>query len=98
MDVHIGSKDGPAPSVAAVADQFDREIGSKQTQWLEMLAADPGRFAEVEQDIHLTFSKIADHTAAAILAKASKRSQMPSHQKKSWRQRLNPFARRRSAP
>jgi len=97
MDVHVGSTDGPTPSLAAVADQFNREIRDKQTQWLETLAADPSRFGEVEQEIHLAFSKMADQAAAAILVKTSERPEMQSHQKKSWRQRLRLFASRRSA-
>ncbi len=95
MDVHIGSKDGPIPSLTAVVDQVDREIRAKQAKWLETLAADPGRFAEVEQEIHLAFSEMADHTVASVLAKASERPEMQSHQKKVWTQRLNLFARRK---
>ena len=98
MDVHIGSKDGPTPSLTAVVDQVDREIRAKEAKWLAKLAADPGRFAEVEQEIHVAFADMADHTVAAVLAKASERPKMASHQKKLWTQRLNPFARRKGVP
>ena len=97
MDVHIGSKDGPSPSLAKVADQFNTQIGAKEHQWLQTLTADPAQLAQVEEEVHLTFSKLADHTVAAILAKASERPEMQAHQKKLWIQRLNPFARRRDA-
>ena len=95
MDVHIGSKDGPTPSLTAVVDHVDQEIRGKEATWLETIAADPGRFGEVEQEIHLAFSELADRTVAAILAKASERPEMPSHQKKFWMQPLDPFARRK---
>ncbi len=96
MDVRIGSKDGPAASLANVSAQIDAQVEAKEQQWLEILASDPGRFAEVEQEIHLTFGTLADHTVAAILAKASQRREMQAHQKKSWLRRLSRCAGRRS--
>jgi len=99
MDVRVGSQDGTPASMANVADQINSEVHAKQQHWLDTLAADPGRFAEVEQEIHLTFGKLADHTVAAVLAKASERPEMQGHQKKqSWISRLGRFARRRGGP
>lgn len=96
MDVHIGSKDGPPPSLADVSARFDSELQSKQEQWLDRLAADPARFAEFEQEIHDTFGKLADHAIAAILAEASQRLEMQTHKKKSWIRRLSRFVGRRN--
>lgn len=96
MDVHLGSKDGPTPSWEAVADQFDQEIGAKQVGWQETLAADPSRFGQVEEEIQLTFSKLADQTIAAMLVRASERPQMQAHQKKRWSHRLSRFVGRKS--
>lgn len=96
MDVHVGSKDGPIPSLEAVTDQFGQDIRTKEIGWRETLAADPSRLAQVEQEIHLTFSRMADHTVAAVLAKASEQPEMARHQKKSWLQWLSRFAGRRS--
>jgi len=62
-----------------VTAQVDSQIQAKQKQWLDRLAIDPARFAEVEQEIHDTFGKLADHTVAAILAEASQRPEMQTH-------------------
>ncbi len=97
MDVHIGSKDGPPPALTDVTAQVDSQLQLKQKQWLDKLAADPARFAEVEQEIHDTFGKLADHTVAAILAEASQRPEMLTHEKKSWIRRLCRFGGRRNA-
>ncbi len=97
MDVHIGSKDGPPPALTDVTAQVDSQLQFKQKQWLDKLAADPARFAEVEQEIHDTFGKLADHTVAAILAEASQRPEMLTHEKKSWIRRLSRFGGRRNA-
>ena len=93
MDVHIGSKDGSAPSWVNLANQVNTEISTKKHQWLSTLADDPGQLAQIEQEIHVTFSKLADHTVTAVLAKASKQPQVQTHQKKSLIQRLSRFGR-----
>jgi len=62
-----------------------------------LLAAEPGRLGQVEQEIHLTFTNLADHVVAAVLAEASERPEMPSHQKERSSLRRWLFARRRSA-
>ncbi len=97
MDVRIGSKDGPPASLVNLADQVNSEVRAKEPQWLETLVADPGQLAEVEQEIHLTFGKLADHAVAAVLAKASERPELQTHQKKeSWIRRRSRFGGRRS--
>jgi len=97
MDVHIESKDGRQPSFTAVAQQVNAEIRSKRSEWLETLAAEPGRLGQVEQEVHLTFANLADHVVAAVLAEASERPEMPNHQKKRSTRRGWRFAGRRSA-
>jgi len=96
MDVRIGSKDGPPPALTDVTAQVDSQIQVKQKQWLDRLAGDPARFAEVEQEVHDTFGKLADHTVAALLAEASQRPEMQTHEKKSWIRRLSGFGSRRN--
>ncbi len=82
MDVHIGSKDGPSPSVANTAEQCKTEIESNVDQWVQTLVDDPQRFGDLEHEIHLRFGKMADHTIAAVLARASEGPRMREHEKK----------------
>lgn len=96
MDVHMGSKDGPQPSLATVAQQINAEVCSKQDEWLDILASQPQRFAQVEQEIHQTFANLADKVTAAVLTQASQRPEMQRHQKKRSMLHWFPFASRRS--
>ena len=97
MDVRIGSKDGPQPSLTTVAQQISDEVRGKQDGWLDTLVTDPQRFGQVEQEIHKTFSDLADQVTAAVLTQASQRSTMQRHQKKRSMLRSYLFALRRSA-
>ena len=97
MDVHIGAKDGPRPSLTTVAQQVSDEVRSKQDAWLDALATDPQRLAQVEQEIHKTFADLADQVTAAVLTQASQHPQMQCHQKKRSMLRWFPLAPRRSA-
>ena len=94
MDVHVGSRDGPMPSMGDVAERLQSEIAAHESQWLQRLSQDPGQFAQVEEEIHLRFAELADQASAAVLAKAGQQSALQPHQKKSWRQRLSRFVHR----
>lgn len=96
MDVHMGAKDGPRPSLTTVAQQVSDEVRSKQNAWLDALTTDPQRLAQVEQEIHKTFADLADQVTAAVLTQASERSEMQHHQKKRSMLRWFPFALRKS--
>ena len=96
MDVHIGAKDGAQPSLTTVAQQVSEEVRSKQDAWLDALATDPQRLAQVEQEIHKTFADLADQVTAAVLTQASQRPEMQRHQKKRSTLRWFPFASRKS--
>jgi len=96
MDVHIGAKDGPRPSLTMVAQQVSDEVRSKQDEWLDALTTDPQRLARVEQEIHKTFADLADQVTAAVLTQASEHPQMQRRQKKRSMLRWFPFAQQKS--
>ena len=91
MDVHLGSKDGPTPSLAGLTEQFEAEVAAVTPQWVDELTADPGQLARVEQDVHRRCATLADHTVAAVLAKLGERAAMQGQQKKRWSHRLVRF-------
>ena len=91
MDVHLGSKDGPTPSLAGLTEQFETDVAAVTPQWVDELAADPGQLASVEQDVHRRCDTLADHTVAAVLAKLGERTAMQEQQKKRWPHRLVRF-------
>ena len=96
MDVHIGAKDGLRPSLTTVAQQVSDEVRGKQDAWLDALATDPQRLAQVEQEIHKTFADLADQVTAAVLTQASERPEMQRHQKKRSMLPWLPFAPRKN--
>jgi len=91
MDVHLGSKDGPTPSREDLTQRFETDVAALTSQWEDELAADPGRLARVEQEVHRRCATLADHTVAAVLAGLGKRAAMQEHQKKRWPHRLVRF-------
>lgn len=96
MDVHLGSKDGPQPSLATVAQQVSDEVRGRQDAWLDALTTNPQRLGQVEQEIHKTFADLADQVTAAVLTQASQRPTMQRHEKKRSMLHWFPFASRRS--
>lgn len=94
MDVHVGSWDGPTPSMTDVAERLQSEIAAHEPQWLEKLGQDAGHLAQVEQEIHRRFAQLADQATAAVLAKAGQQSALQQQKKRSWRQRLSRFVHR----
>ena len=75
MDVRIESKDGnPVPPPSQLIDQLASQLRSDQIAWLRQLAADPGRFADLEVSVHHTFQQLAAQFVASLLAQASQQS------------------------
>ena len=98
MDIRMGTKNGAqVASLPAAVEQIQSQIQSRQEQWLEQLAAEPGRLIEVEQAVHQQFSQLADQMVATLLAEASRRPALQEAQKKSWLGRLTSFAHRKNA-
>ena len=98
MDIRIGSKNGPlVRSVSETVEQIHMQIQTNHTQWLEQMAAEPGRLAEVEQALHQRFSQLADQLMATLLAEASRRAAAQEAQKKSWLRRILRFAHLKNA-
>lgn len=94
MDMHLGSKDGPQASSAKVVDQMAAQVRCEQEQWLATLMAEPQRLAEVEQQVHLAFSRQADQLVAALLAQAGDSPAMRVCEKRSWLERRKSFVAR----
>ena len=75
MEVRIERKDGsPVPPPSQLIDQLATQLRSEQKAWLRQLAEEPGRFADLEVNVHHTFQQLAAQLVASLLAQASQRS------------------------
>jgi hypothetical protein len=75
MEVRHDSKVGP-PVLApdALLDRVATQLRADHKDWLRQLAAEPGRFADVEQTVHQAFQQLADQLVASLLAQATQQS------------------------
>ena len=75
MEVRIEGKDGDlVPPPSQLINQLASPLHSEQQTWLQQLAADPARFADLEVTVHHTFQQLAAQLVVSLLAQASQRS------------------------
>ncbi len=72
MEIRSQSKTGPrVPSPPDLTASLRTQLDSLSQQWVNRLAQDPARFADVEVEIHDQFRRLADQMTASVLAKAT---------------------------
>ena len=58
---------GIEPVLSAIQGRLEKEPQA----WLNQLRADPGSFADLEQNVHRAFQQMADQVVAGLLAQAT---------------------------
>jgi hypothetical protein len=72
MKVRMESKNGTVVGgIDPVLAQIQQRLRAHPQKWLAALRQDPGKFADVERDIHRAFTQMADQVAAGLLAAAT---------------------------
>jgi len=72
MKFRFGSKSGAeVPALEQSLRQLQEALAARQQEWAEQLANDPTSFAQLEQQVHLAFSQLADQCSAGLLAHAA---------------------------
>jgi len=72
MEIRSQSKTGPrVPSPPDLTVSLRAQLDSLSQQWVNRLAQDPARFADVEVEIHDQFRRLADQMTASVLAQAT---------------------------
>jgi len=72
MQIRSQSKTGPRiPSPPDLTASLRTQLDALSQQWVNRLAQDPARFADVELEIHDQFRRLADQMTAGVLAKAT---------------------------
>jgi hypothetical protein len=72
MEVRMGSKTASVVSgIDPVLAEIQHRLQAHPKEWLAVLARNPGGLADLEQEIHRTFSQMADRIVAGLLAEAT---------------------------
>jgi hypothetical protein len=72
MEVRIEGKKGTAVTgIDPVVADIQERLRTHPQEWLKALQQDPGRFVNLEQEIHQAFAQMADHVVAGLLAQTT---------------------------
>ena len=72
MKVRMESEKGIAVTgIDAVLVEIGQRLQADPKGWLKTLQQNPGKFADVEKDIHRAFAQMADRIVAGLLAQAT---------------------------
>jgi len=83
MEVRMDSKKGTVlTGIDPVLAQIRQRFQERPKEWLVALQQDPGKFADVEMEIHRAFAQMADQVVAGLLAEATADSDFAQAAKK----------------
>lgn len=68
MDSHEGAK---VSGIDTVLAEIQRRLKADPQKWLQVLKKNPADLANLEQEIHREFAKMADQMTAGLLAEAT---------------------------
>ena len=72
MEIRMDGKKAPTVSgIEPVLAEIQQRLQTRPKEWLEVLQANPGAFADLEKEIHHAFGQMADRVAAGLLAQAT---------------------------
>lgn len=72
MEVRMENKKGiVVTGIDPVLAQIQRRLQARPKEWLVALQQDPGKFADLEKEIHGAFAQMADQVVAGLLAEAT---------------------------
>ena len=72
MEVRMESKNGTVlAGIDPVLAQIQQGLQARPKEWLVALQQNPGKFADVEKEIHRAFAQMADQVVAGLLAEAT---------------------------
>lgn len=83
MEVRMETKKGTVViGIDPVLTQIQQRLQARPKEWLVALQQDPGKFADVEKEVHRAFTQMADQVVAGLLAEATGDSDFAKSAKK----------------
>lgn len=72
MEIRMESKKGKTVSgIDPVLADIQQGLKTRPQEWLKALQQDPSNLANLEQEIHSAFARMADRVVAGLLAEAT---------------------------
>lgn len=72
MEVRLESKKGTVVrDIDSVLTEIQRRLQDQPKEWLKNLEHNPAELPNLEQEIHRTFTQMADRVVAGLLAQAT---------------------------
>lgn len=72
MEVRMETKKATVVTgIDPVLSQIQERLRARPKEWLAALQNEPGRFVDVEKDVHRAFAQMADQVVAGLLAEAT---------------------------
>jgi hypothetical protein len=72
MEIRMAKAGKPVTGVTEVVAQMQRQLPTRQAEWLRQLRDQPETFADLERTVHGVFQQMADEIVAGLLAEATK--------------------------
>lgn len=82
MEVRLAKAGTPITGSAEVLVQMQRQLPTRQAEWLRQLQDQPETFADLERAVHGVFQQMADQFVAGLLAEATKPADWAHESKK----------------
>lgn len=72
MEIRMASQKGTVVNgIDPVLSEIQQRLKARPAEWLKALQRNPGGLGDLEQEIHRTFSEMADRVVAGLLAQAT---------------------------
>jgi hypothetical protein len=71
MEIRMAKAGAPITGITEVVAQVQRQLPTRQAEWLEQLRDHPEAFADLERNVHGVFQQLADQVVAGLLAEAT---------------------------
>ena len=82
MEIRMAKAGAPVTGVAEVVAQMQRQLPTRQAEWLRQLRDRPETFTDLERNVHGVFQQMADQFVAGLLAEATKPADWAHESKK----------------
>jgi hypothetical protein len=72
MEVRMQSKNGTVlTGIDPALMEIHQRLQARPKEWLKTLQQDPGKFADLEKEVHQAFKQMADQIVAGLLAETT---------------------------
>jgi hypothetical protein len=82
MAIRMSKAGSPLTGVAEIVTEMERQLPTRQAEWLQQLRDQPETFADLERKVHSVFQQLADQVVAGLLAETTQPAEWAHDAKK----------------